>query len=64
MSGVPHNHNLRPRLIPVLSAAPVGVIEAGGGYGKSALAIGLAMSRGIAFSRLCRLWTSVDLADY
>ncbi len=48
MSGLPRHHILRPRLTATLSAAPVGVVEAGGGYGKSALAVELGTTRGIS----------------
>ncbi len=48
MSGLPDHHILRPRLTTVLSSAPVGVVEAGGGYGKSALAAELGAVRGVA----------------
>jgi DNA-binding SARP family transcriptional activator len=37
MRAVPSRHVLRPRLVAELAAAPVTVIEAGGGYGKSVL---------------------------
>ena len=48
MSGLPRHHILRPRLTGALIAAPVGVVEAGGGYGKSALTAELGATRGIA----------------
>jgi ATP/maltotriose-dependent transcriptional regulator MalT/DNA-binding SARP family transcriptional activator len=48
MSGLPRHHILRPRLTAALSSAPVGVVEAGGGYGKSALAAELGATRGIS----------------
>lgn len=37
-SRLPHHHVPRPRLVDVLGHAPIGVIEAGGGYGKTTLA--------------------------
>jgi LuxR family transcriptional regulator, maltose regulon positive regulatory protein len=41
-------HMPRPRLTGVLAGCPVGIVEAGGGYGKSVLAAELATELGIA----------------
>jgi DNA-binding SARP family transcriptional activator len=45
---LPPHHVARPRLVGILEAAPVAVVVAGGGYGKTTLAVELGRSLGIA----------------
>jgi len=47
-NSLPRFHVARPRLVATLREAPIGVVLAGGGYGKTVLAIELARALGIA----------------
>ena len=55
---LPQHHVVRPRLVNRLSGAPVSVIEAPAGYGKSVLAAELSSTLGIAHP-----WVSIAPAD-
>lgn len=48
VSQLPRHHVSRTRLVALLEESAVGVVEAGAGYGKSALAVELSMHLGIA----------------
>ena len=48
LPALPQQHVPRPRLVRALLDSPVGLIEAGGGYGKSVLAAELRRELGTA----------------
>ncbi|MFN0154380.1 MAG: hypothetical protein ACKVUT_08360, partial [Gaiella sp.] len=76
---LPRHHVARPRLVGAMTGAPVSLVAAGGGYGKTVLATELAVTLGVPtvvvaleagdtdpdllFRRLMRAFRRASLSD-